>query len=187
VLDADGVPAALARAAALGYTHVELRGVADRPADHLDALADSGLLVAGVELAAAGPGAAALERQIADAARLGAAVVLVDPAPFAAPPAQVIDLLVQLADFAAGRMMPLCIAGSPPAHPNLRPWLRLRIEDAISPAAGPMPGSVRISGPATGRWRAVLQAVRQLGFPGPVAVRPQPVVGPRPLLEGECA
>ena len=34
------------RASSLGFTHVEIAGLAERPPDHLEALADSGVLVA---------------------------------------------------------------------------------------------------------------------------------------------
>ena len=37
---------AVAHAAALGFTHIEAAALADRPAGHLDALADAGLIVA---------------------------------------------------------------------------------------------------------------------------------------------
>ena len=37
--------AALRQAAALGFTHVDIVALTDRPLEHLEALADSGLLV----------------------------------------------------------------------------------------------------------------------------------------------
>jgi sugar phosphate isomerase/epimerase len=83
--DTPDLAAALARAAARGRTHVEIEGLVDRPAEHLDALADSGLFVACVRLGRGVGGESienrrlALERQqrlIADAGRLGATVAL---------------------------------------------------------------------------------------------------------------
>jgi len=73
-------------AVADGFTRVELSALADRPREHLEALADSGVLVACADL---GVGLAAeslpdrrsrleqLRLQVADAARLGATVAFV--------------------------------------------------------------------------------------------------------------
>src|SRR5262249_50243983 len=78
---------ACARAAELGFTHIDIVALADRPPGHYDALADSALLVAcagvgrdlpselGLDVAAVARRREAVElvkRQIADAARLGA-------------------------------------------------------------------------------------------------------------------
>jgi sugar phosphate isomerase/epimerase len=86
--DEADLAAALARAKALGATHVEIEGMLDRPESHLEALADSGLFVACVRLGQGAAGATIeerrrqLERQkrlIADAARLAATVALLTP------------------------------------------------------------------------------------------------------------
>src|SRR5438445_9931041 len=78
----------------LGFTHVDVVGLTERPASHLDALADSGLLVScaavgrglpdGVALDAADVqirrrAVAHVQEQIADAARLGATHCYVVP------------------------------------------------------------------------------------------------------------
>jgi sugar phosphate isomerase/epimerase len=112
--------AALAGAAARGFTHVEVAALQDRPADHLDALADAGLFVACAALsgrpAAAGVQARrevlrVLADQLADAARLGAGCVVLTPD--AAGPdgeAALADLCAVLARRAAGRMLRLAVA-----------------------------------------------------------------------------
>src|ERR1700738_1543312 len=71
----------------LGFTHVDVVGLEHRPVSHLEALADSGLLVACVAVGRGLPGGVTLdaadvtvrrqavaqvEQQVADAARLGA-------------------------------------------------------------------------------------------------------------------
>jgi sugar phosphate isomerase/epimerase len=77
----DHFVASLNRAVALGFTHVEVTALTDRPAIHLDALADAGAMVASATLLGDLTVAAIqqrrdtlrhMERQIADAARLGA-------------------------------------------------------------------------------------------------------------------
>jgi hypothetical protein len=195
VLDAlpGPVPQALARAAGLGYGLLELPGVAERPAADLDALADSGLLVAGVELTVPDAGTppplrnllAALRLQIADAGRLGAGYVLFDPTPMAGQePALRAEFCSLLADAAAERKMPLCVA-SPPgqplpaAHPNLYRWWRLTTPAELSNL--PLPadvGAVRVNS-ARQSDSADLQALRQsladCGYTRPLAVRPEPM------------
>jgi sugar phosphate isomerase/epimerase len=125
----------------LGYTHVDVIGQTDRPADHLDALADSGLLVSCASVGRGLPDGAALDavdvaarrvavehvqRQIADAARLGATCCYVVAGyghldAFA-------DSCAALADFAAGRMLRLCVEHLPgrtlPTVAATLPWLR---------------------------------------------------------------
>lgn len=108
VPDTPDLPAALARAAASGCTPVEIEALADRPAEHLDALADSGLFVACVRLGR-GPGGepveqrrAAVERHkrlILDGARLGATLALLTPSDHAVP---FVESCAMLASFAAG-------------------------------------------------------------------------------------
>src|SRR4051794_30962285 len=82
----DNLSAAVCASVAGGFTRVELPALAGRPAEHLEALADSGVVVAcadlGVGLAAEGlpTRRARLEQlrlQVADAARLGATVAFV--------------------------------------------------------------------------------------------------------------
>jgi len=115
---------------ALGFTHVDLIGLIERPASHLEALADSGLLVAcaavgrglpdGLALDAADvairrQAVAHVERQIADAARLGASRCYVVPGHDASRAGLLhfADACAVLADFAAARMMRLCVEHVP--------------------------------------------------------------------------
>lgn len=116
--------------AALGFTHVDVVAEIDRPDAHLHALADSGLLVSCAALGRNLPAGHALDtadvgvrratvdllrRQLADAAHLGATTAYLVPglrmeesalACFA-------EACALLADFAAGRMIRLCIEHSP--------------------------------------------------------------------------
>lgn len=120
----------IAELQALGFTHVDLVGLAERPAEHLEALAESGLIVScgaiGRDLPRgctldAQPIAlrcAALEqmkRQIADIARLGGTCAYVVPGRDASAPAvaRFSEACVLLADYAAGFMVRLCIEHSP--------------------------------------------------------------------------
>lgn len=115
---------------ALGFTHVDLVGLAERPQNHLEALAESGLVVScgaiGRELphgctldALAVPSRrGALEvmrRQVADIAQLGGTRAYVVPGKDAGAPAveRFCEACVLLADYAAGRMVRLCIEHSP--------------------------------------------------------------------------
>jgi hypothetical protein len=196
VLDAlpGPVDAALARAAELGYTHVELKGEGDRPAEQLDALADSGLLVAAVELvlpemaglAGLRASLVEMERQIADAARLGAGRVLLDLASVQAPLDQIDEWRAHLAEMAGRRMMPLCIAQPGKPHPNIMPWIKLSLIDGqqTAPIVAPLGGAIRIHVQA-GAGRQVAQIVQSLGLAGTiltVSVWPEPVVGPRQFV-----
>lgn len=130
--------------AALGFSHVDLVAEVDRPADHREALADSGLLVSCLALgrnlppghtldaADAGVRRAALtllQRQVADAAHLGATTVfLVPPLPLTPLPsgergkgerdiatamAYFAEGCALLADYASGRMVRLCVENVP--------------------------------------------------------------------------
>jgi D-psicose/D-tagatose/L-ribulose 3-epimerase len=122
---------AVRQAAALGFTHVDVVGLAERPAAHLDALADTGLLVS---CAAVGRGLpegltldagrvedrrAAVEQvkhHIADAARLGATHCYIVPGSELPPPhalRRFADSCTHLADYAAGRMVRLCVEHMP--------------------------------------------------------------------------
>src|SRR5438270_12654164 len=123
--------AAAARAARdLGFDRVDVVARADRDAADAEALADTGLLVscaavgrglpAGQALDAAAVEArraalAALERQVADAARLGAThCYLVPPAdPGPAGLERFGEACGLLADYAAGRMVRLCVEPVP--------------------------------------------------------------------------
>ena len=122
--------AAVRRAAALGFGHVDVVAVADRPAAHLEALAETGVIVCcaalgrglpeGQTLDAAdrAPRQAALDgmkRQVADAARLGATRAYVVPGVDAGPDAlaRFTDSCALLADFAAQRMVRLCVEHTP--------------------------------------------------------------------------
>jgi sugar phosphate isomerase/epimerase len=115
---------------ALGFTHVDVVGLTERPASHLEALADSGLLVAcaavgrglpdGLALDAADvairrQAVAHVELQIADAARLGASRSYVVPGHDASRACLLhfADTCAVLADFAAARMMRLCVEHVP--------------------------------------------------------------------------
>lgn len=78
----------LRRTVARGFTHVEIEGREERPIEHLEALADTGLFVAAVRLGA-GVSAediearrshlARLKRMTNDAARLGATYAILQP------------------------------------------------------------------------------------------------------------
>ena len=120
----------LPQIAALGFTHVDLVAEADRAAEHVEALANCGLLVsclalgrhlpAGHTLDAADVGVrrATLEllrRHVADAARLGATTAYLVPGICADATALscFADGCALLADYAAGRMVRLCIEHVP--------------------------------------------------------------------------
>jgi sugar phosphate isomerase/epimerase len=121
-----GLGAALRQAADLGLHSVEVAAQMDRPAEDLEALADSGLVVAGAVLGAGLPpgcglGAAEvglrrraldlLKRQVADAARLGAmwARLTQDADGGAAGPLAFAEACGLLAEYAAGRMVRVCL------------------------------------------------------------------------------
>lgn len=121
---------AVRAAAALGFGHVDVVALTQRPASHLDALAEAGVVVScaglgvglpeGQTLDAEDAGArrAALETvrlQIADAARLGATHGYVVPGRDATPAGleRFQEACVLLADFAAGRMVRLCVEHVP--------------------------------------------------------------------------
>jgi sugar phosphate isomerase/epimerase len=122
--------AALCRAAALGFRHVDVVALADRPAAHLDALAETGLIVccaavgrglpAGHTLDAASVDdrRAALEemkRQVADAARLGATRCYIVPGTDGSSEAlaRFAEGSALLADYAGRRMVLLCVEHMP--------------------------------------------------------------------------
>ena len=128
-LPLDFVPA-VRQAAALGFTHVDVVALADRPADHLEALAEAGVLVAcapvgrglpddhTLDAAAVDVRRAALElvqRQVADAARLGATHCYVVPGTDATADglARFADACRLLAEHAGRRMVRLCVEHIP--------------------------------------------------------------------------
>jgi sugar phosphate isomerase/epimerase len=93
-------PAVLSQIAALDFAHVDLVAAVDRPAQELEALAESGLLVSCLALGRHLPDGhtldaldigirratlALLERQIVDAARLGATTAYLVPPPLSPP------------------------------------------------------------------------------------------------------
>jgi sugar phosphate isomerase/epimerase len=122
-------PEAVARAAALGFTHVDVVAQEDRPPADLEALAETGVVVlcaslgrglppgASLDAADFAPSAvarAAVQRQLDDAARLGAtAAYLVPPADSGNALALFANSCCQLADHAAGRMVRLCVEHVP--------------------------------------------------------------------------
>jgi sugar phosphate isomerase/epimerase len=121
---------AVRRAAALGFRHVDVVALADRPAAHLDALAETGVVVScgavgrglptgqALDAAALEDRRAALEemkRQVADAARLGATRCYVVPGTDggSAALARFAEGCALLADYAGRRMVRLCVEHSP--------------------------------------------------------------------------
>ena len=116
--------------AALGFTHVDVVGLAVRPEEHLESLADSGLLVSCASLGRDLPGSLSLDalaldarrqavgivqRQIADTARLGATCGYLVPGIDAssAALARFADACRVLGDFAGQRQMQLCVEHCP--------------------------------------------------------------------------
>lgn len=121
---------AVRQAAALGFTQVDVIALADRPADDLEALAETGVLVACASVGRDLPDgctldAAALEarrtalelckRQLADAARLGATHAYLVPGKDDSREAlaRFADACRLLADFAGQRMVRLCVEHIP--------------------------------------------------------------------------
>lgn len=136
--------AVLGRIAALGFTHVDLVAEVDRPSEQREALADSGLLVcclalgrglpAGHSLDAADAGMrratlALLQRQVADAARLGATAAYLVPGLDQNATAQTCfaEGCALLADYAAARRVRLCVEHVPgralPSAAAVLDWL----------------------------------------------------------------
>lgn len=120
----------LTQIATLGFSHVDLVAEVDRPAMHREALADSGLLVScmalgrhlppGHTLDAADVGVRRatlelLQRQVADAATLGATMAYLVPGTNTAATALVYfaEGCALLADYAAARMIRLCVEHIP--------------------------------------------------------------------------
>jgi sugar phosphate isomerase/epimerase len=184
-------PAAFVEAvhrAAGGFSHVEVAALVERPAEHLAALADTGLFVAcaslgrGLGAEEVGARRRQLERQqqqVSDAARLGATLVYLTP-----PVGEREEELAcfaegceLLAAFAASRMVRLAVqpaAGAclPDVTAALA-WLEGRegIELAL---AGPSAEEVRRAGRRLGYVRLdgaeLDEALREVGFRGVMAV-----------------
>jgi sugar phosphate isomerase/epimerase len=121
---------AVRQATQLGFTHVDVVALVDRPAAHLDALADSGAVVQcaalgrdlpsgyGLDIAEAATRRKTLDlvkRQITDAARLGANSVYIIPDSDGSATAleRFAECCTLLADYAAQRMLRLCIEHMP--------------------------------------------------------------------------
>jgi sugar phosphate isomerase/epimerase len=122
--------AAVRRAAALGFRHVDVVAVAERPAAHMDALAETGVVVScaavgrglavgqGLDAVAVDDRRAALEkmkRQVADAARLGATRCYLVPGMDGGSEALAwfAEGCALLADYAGARMVRLCVEHMP--------------------------------------------------------------------------
>jgi sugar phosphate isomerase/epimerase len=137
----------------LGFTHVDVVALTERPMDHREALADAELLVAcaavgrglpeGVSLDA-GPVEArrtALEmmkQHVADAAQLGATHAYIIPGTDASPAAleRFAEGCALLATYAAGRMVRLCLEHIPgralPTVATTLTWLERLNHDNLS-------------------------------------------------------
>jgi sugar phosphate isomerase/epimerase len=136
---------AVRAAAWLGFTHVDIVGLAERPAADREILAESGLVVscasvgrrlpAGCTLDAADTGArrqavAVIKRQLTDAAQLGATWAYVVPATDASSAAldRFADSCAALAPHAKGHMMQLCLEHIPgralPTVAKALAWLK---------------------------------------------------------------
>lgn len=120
----------LPQIAALGFTHVDLVAVVERPAEHVEALANCGLTVSCMALgrnlppghtfdtADVGVRRATLDllrRHVADAAHLGATTAYLVPGTRTDETALscFADGCALLADYAAGRMVRLCVEHVP--------------------------------------------------------------------------
>jgi sugar phosphate isomerase/epimerase len=125
-----GFEAAVRQAAALGFQHVDVVGLAERPEAHREVLAETGLLVSCAAVGRGLPPGCSLDaesaqdrrtavdqvrRQIADAARLGATHCYLVPGQDAGAAAltRFTEACVLLADFAGGRMVRLCVEHVP--------------------------------------------------------------------------
>jgi sugar phosphate isomerase/epimerase len=120
----------LRQAMALGFRHVEVTALAERPSQHLDALAESGLLVSSAALGRGLPEGHTLDarsasvrretlelmkRQVADAARLGATHCYLVPGTDASDAALACftEACSLLADYAGQRLVRLCVEHFP--------------------------------------------------------------------------
>jgi D-psicose/D-tagatose/L-ribulose 3-epimerase len=122
--------AAVRQAAALGFQHVDVVAVIDRPSAHVEALADAGVTVSccpigrdlpethrldAASVAERRAAVEAMKRQLGDAARLGATHAYVIPGKDYSPDglARFAEACAMLADFAAQRMAKLCVEHVP--------------------------------------------------------------------------
>jgi D-psicose/D-tagatose/L-ribulose 3-epimerase len=122
--------AALTQIAGLGFTHVDVVAEIDCPAEHLESLADSGLLVScaalgrqlpaghtldAVEVSVRRATLELLRRQVSDAARLGATTAYLVPGldNSATALARFAEGCTLLADYAASYMVRLCVEHVP--------------------------------------------------------------------------
>jgi sugar phosphate isomerase/epimerase len=198
---------AVTEAAALGFGHVSVAALADRPAEHLEALADSGLIVLGAEL---GHSLSAdhsldsadvdvrretlnlLQRQAADAARLGATCAWLIAEAGQDESARVCfrEGITLLADYAARRMVRLCIVGRQKAEgseqssafcllPSALVDLLLDVEEGVSAGSAAM---IRQAGARLGHVRLCCSlrpaelkelgaALREVRYAGGVSLR----------------
>jgi sugar phosphate isomerase/epimerase len=119
---------AVAVAVRLGFTHVDVVALAERPAADLEVLADAGVLVGCAAVGRAPPAGCSLDaadvearrqavecvrRQLTDAARLGATVAYLVPPPQGERLPLFAEACALLADFAAERMVRLLIEHIP--------------------------------------------------------------------------
>jgi sugar phosphate isomerase/epimerase len=153
---------AVRQATQLGFTHVDVVGLVERPIAHLEVLAETGVLVQcavlgrelpanhGLDVADAAIRRKSLDlvkQQLADAARLGANSISIVPGANASAMALAYfaEVCTTLADYAAQRMLHLCVEPVPGSalptvaatlawletvtHPNL--YLLLDIERCL--------------------------------------------------------
>lgn len=121
---------AVKQAAELGFERIDVVALAERPASHLEVLAESGLLVSCASIGRDLPAGQSLDagsledrrgaveimqRQIADAARLGASHAYLVPGTDTSSDARAAftEACALLADFAAQRMVKLCVEHIP--------------------------------------------------------------------------
>lgn len=121
---------AVQQVAALGFQRIDVVALVERPASHLEALAESGLLVSCASIGRDLPAGQALDarsveerraavetmkRQLADAARIGASHAYLVPGTDTGPEALTAfsEACAVLADFAAQRMVKLCVEHIP--------------------------------------------------------------------------
>jgi sugar phosphate isomerase/epimerase len=137
-------PQALLQAQVLGFTHVDVVALVERPPEHLEALADSGLIVSCASLgrdlpeghSLAAPDVEVrrrtlqlLQAQVADAARLGAVCAYLVPGPDEGDLARTAfgEGCCLLADYAAARQVRLCVEHTPgrmlPTATEMLDWL----------------------------------------------------------------
>jgi sugar phosphate isomerase/epimerase len=176
---------AVSRAAASGYTHLEVAALVDRPSAHLEALADAGVLVPCVRLSGDLSHASVevrramlrqLERQVADAARLGATCAVLESSPGNDPGEEACftEGCRLLAEYARGRMVHLLVRPDPEraaiwlaSVPNV--GLALEGEEILRVReAGARALHIRVRGPEPSP--ALAEALRTINYRGVVSV-----------------